>query len=103
MRRIAELANNDPYRVEVLLTLTELRQSGKRYEQWMQEHDRLDTMRFEDINTRLVGVVSGVTDYKDTEAQVKGMKKLIVGLVTTIAAIGGFIYFLAWAIKELRS
>ena len=101
--RISALANNDPYRTEVLLLLNTLKENGKRYEQWMQNHERMDSIRFKNIEGRLAGAVSGVGDFRNAEAQVSGAKKLAVGIVSAFTLLGGFIYFIVWLVKELRS
>lgn len=108
--RIAHLANNDPYRTEVLILLASLKEISKRNEeqlrigsQWMIEHDRKDELRFAAIEGKLPSVVSSVGDYNDTKQQVTGAKKLAMGVISALTLLGGFVYFVAWLIKELRS
>jgi hypothetical protein len=109
--RIAKIANGDPveFRMEVLLLLNSniesvkrVEASVKRVEDRQQDHEELDTERFGSINEKLPGVVSGVGDFRKIEAQASGAKKLLVGTIAALTALGGFVYFLVWLAKEIK-
>lgn len=100
--RIAALAGDDPYRTEVLVMLIEQRERGKRHEQWMKDHDRVENMRFSAIEGKLSGAVSGVDDYHENMAQVAGARKLVIGVVAVIAALGGCILFALELLSRIK-
>lgn len=114
--RIKDLAKDDPYRTEVLTLLAILNERSERQERitaehtaWQVEHDKKDEIRFERGDARMSaiersvgGVSSGVNDWNDAKAQALGMKKLIIGVVAVIAAVGGGIIGLFEIIKLLK-
>jgi len=101
--RIQTLAGDDLYRKEVLMLLTisnerieRLMEGQEHAKQWMIEHDLKDTERFTRGDERMARIEanaapvrSSVNDYEQVKEQVKGAKRLILGVVAIITVIGG--------------
>ncbi len=100
---ISRLAGGDAYRFEMLLsqknmehTLTEMREDLKDHTIWRIEHDKKDALEFQSVREEVrqirwlaTGAQSGVNDYEESKQQFNGMRKLLIGIVAVIAAIGG--------------
>lgn len=94
--RIAQLANGDPYRTEVLLLLVENREAYKRHEQWQVSHERLDAERFASLESRISGAVSGVGDYRADRYRFDGAKLAIFAIAGAIVTLLGLAFAGGW-------
>lgn len=101
--RIAELSGNDPYRQEVLVTLTILKERSKRGEEWMERHDAKDERRFAEVyqkieeNYQKVEEKSGAANSSIQAGEVKFSKldgiKVGIGIAASFfLALGGAIW-----------
>jgi len=117
---ISRLAGGDPYRLAMLMSqnnqermMIEFRQEIKDLSKWQVDHERKDDiravkseMRMEAIEKSIDGVGgvrSGVNDYEENKQQIIGMRRLLIGAVAVIAAIGGGIIGLFEIIKLMSN
>lgn len=90
---LEHVGDDSAWRIKQAEAFGEIR-AVQRYQQlWMESHDRRDDQRFEELGKRVGTVSSGVNDYNNNKQQVLGAKKLLLGAVAVIAAIGGAILF----------
>lgn len=101
--RIAQLANGDPYRTEVLLLLVETRETSKRHEQWQASHEKLDNERHQNlveditaIRIGLGGAVSGVGDYKADRYRFDGARLAAYAIIGAIVSLIGLVFMAGW-------
>ena len=102
------LAKGDPYRsqlladVELLIAnVKDIKAEQERDRDWRIQHDKDDALRFAKGDARMEtieksiegsgGIRSGVNDYQDTRAQIKGIRNFIVGAVLVIGTCYGAI------------
>lgn len=115
--RIKSIAGDDPYRQEVLVLLAVMNERSessqawqKKCDEWMRTHDLEDRERFtrgeermDRIERSMGGIRSGVNDYEHVKEQVKGARKLILGVVAVVATIGGAIIGFFEILKHWKS
>lgn len=111
--KIKAIAGDDPRwerlltDVAVLLERSEQTQNWQRgTDEWRALHDRADATSFAELRADITalksnerGIRSGVNDYEDVKAQAMGAKKLFVGTVAVVGAIGAVLLSLK-GIKE---
>lgn len=100
--RIKALADNDPRWEDVLTKLAVLVERSEESKAWQRttdkwriDHDLSDTKIHAEFRTEIDalqsgigGVRSGVNDYKEDKLEFNGARKLFVGTVAVIGAIG---------------
>ncbi len=109
--RHAELAKNDPYRMEVLALLAVVEdrtkqtlnwQSGS--DEWRANHDRNDAASFAEIRNDVASLkrsVSKVTSSVGIE-QLNSrytLKDMVIGCIAFAGALGAFIAFVGWYLQ----
>lgn len=87
--RIAAITGNDPYRNEVLITLTILKERSDHQTEWMRKHDEADSKRFDALEQRLGGVSSNVGSLETDRATVVGIRDAFYTVCKALAVLIG--------------
>ena len=108
LEKAKELANGDPYREKVLITLALLEERSEiqasrldKIDNWTIDHDRQDEVRFARgeermarIEEKAAPVTSSVNDLNNTKQQFEGMRKFVAGAIIISGAAYGVVKFI---------